>query len=170
MKKNQSKRIMAFAAVMLIALLNTASSFAQAKVADKEIIGVWIMKSMKFEGESKEYITNNYNQVKVYRADGEYACAEIVKDKKGNYIILPHEYGTYYLKNGQYSEMGRKPITYQWIDKTTSKGRWMNRIDIWKKVTDMPAELTQHIVEKCKASQASPKNIQDMMKKYIFEE
>lgn len=95
MKKNLSKRIMAFAAVMLIALLHTASSFAQAKVEDKEIISVWIMKSMKFEGESKEYIPNNYNQVKVYRADGEYACAEIVKDNKGNYIILPHEYGTY---------------------------------------------------------------------------
>ncbi len=168
MKKSNAKRVAAFLALMIITMVNAASSFAQAKVDDKEIIGVWIMSSMKYEGESKEYIGDSYNQVKVYRANGEYACAEIVKEKNGNYRILPHEYGTYYLKNGQYSEMGRKPITYQWVDKTTSKGRWMNRIDIWKKVTDMPEALTQHIVDKCKANQSSPRNIQDLMKKHIF--
>lgn len=168
MKKNQVKRIAAFFTVMLITMLNATSAMAQAKVADKEIIGVWIMSSMKFEGENKELITDSYNQVKVYRANGEYACAEIVKQNDGSYRILPHEYGTYYLKNGMYSEMGRKAIKYEWVDKTTSKGRWMNRIDIWKKVTDMPEALTQHIVDKCKANQSSPANIQQMMKKYIF--
>lgn len=168
MKKNEVKRMALCLAVMLLAMLNATSVKAQAKVADKEIIGVWIMSSMKFEGENKELISDSYNQVKVYRANGEYACAEIVKQNNGTYRILPHEYGTYYLKNGQYSEMGRKPIAYQWVDKTTSKGRWMNRIDIWKKVTDMPEALTQHIVDKCKANQASPENIQQLMKKHIF--
>lgn len=168
MKKNQAKRIATFFSIMLLSFLNASSVMAQAKVADKEIIGVWIMQSMKYEGEDKNYINDSYNQVKVYRANGEYACAQIGKAKDGTYIIMPHEYGTYYLKNGMYSEMGRAPIKYQWVDKVTSNGRWMNRIDVWKKVVDMPEELTQHIVDKCKASQTSPTKIQDMMKKYIF--
>ena len=168
MKKNQIKWMASIMSVMLLTMLNATSAKAQAKVADKEIIGVWIMSSMKYEGESKEHISDSYNQVKVYRANGEYACAQIVKQSNGTYVILPHEYGTYSMKNGQYSEMGRKPITYQWVNNTTSKGRWMNRIDTWKKVTDMPEALTQHIVDKCKASQASPNNMQQLMKKYIF--
>lgn len=168
MKKNNAKRIVALVVVMLTCALWSTSIHAQTKVADKEIVGVWIMSSMKYEGESKEHINDSYNQVKVYRANGEYACAEILKQKDGTYYVLPHEYGTYYLKDGMYSEMGRKPIKYQWVDKTTSKGRWMNRIDEWKKVTDMPEALTQHIVDKCKASQSSPKEMQELMKKHIF--
>lgn len=169
MEKNHVKRIATIAAIMLITMVNATKSFRQVKVDDKEIIGVWIMSSMKFEGENKELISENYNQVKVYRANGEYACAEIMKNRKGQYIVAPHEYGTYYLKNGQYSEMGRKPIPFNWVTKTTTKGRWMNRIDAWKKVTDMPEELTQHIVDKCKAAQPSSENMQKMMKKYIFQ-
>ena len=168
MKKNKSKRIARLLLVVLFIMMGTNNIIAQTKVADKEIIGVWIMVSMKYEGENKEFINDNYNQVKVYRANGEYACAEIVRQKDGNYRVVPHEYGTYYLKNGQYSEMGRKPIKYEWVNKTTSKGRWMNRIDLWKKVVDMPEALTQHIVDKCKANQTSPENMQKMMKKFIF--
>lgn len=168
MKKNQVKRVATFCTIMLLTILNASSAMAQAKVADKEIIGVWIMQSMKWEGEDKNYISDSYNQVKVYRANGEYACAQIGKDNNGNYVIMPHEYGTYTMKNGMYSEMGREEIKYQWVDKVTSKGRWMNRRDVWKKVVDMPEELTQHIVDKCKASQTSPAKIQQMMKKYIF--
>lgn len=168
MKKNEVKRIAALFSIMLLSLVNAGCAMAQAKVADKEIIGVWIMKSMKWEGEDKEYINDSYNQVKVYRANGEYACAEIVKSKDGTYTIMPHEYGTYTMKNGMYSEMGREAIKYQWVDKVTSKGRWMNRIDLWKKVVDMPEELTQHIVDKCKSSLTSPANIQKMMQNYIF--
>ena len=116
----------------------------------------------------KNHINEDYNQIKVYRANGEYACAEIVKDKQGNYVILPHEYGTYSLKNGMYSEMGRKAIKYEWVDKVTSRGHWFNRIDEWKKVVDMPEELTQHVVEKCKAAKTSPERIQKLIKQYIF--
>ena len=168
MKKNHVTRIAAFLSVMLLALLNVNSAKAQAKVDDKEIIGVWIMTSMKWEGENKENISENYNQVKVYRANGEYACAQIAKQSNGKYRILPHEYGTYYLKNGKYSEMGREEITYNWVDKVTSKGRWHNRIDKWKKIVDFPKSLEQHIVDKCKASAESPKEMQDLMKKYLF--
>lgn len=168
MKKDYMKRVAAFFLVMLLTMLNATRIMAQAKVADKEIIGVWIMTSMKYEGEDKEFISDNYSQVKVYRANGEYACAQIAKDKQGKYFIAPHEYGTYSLKNGMYSEMGRKAIKFTFIDKTTFGGRWMNRIDRWKKVVDMPEELTQHIVDKCKAAQPSSDKMQQMMKKYIF--
>lgn len=168
MKKNQVKRVAAFVAVMLVAMFNSTGAFAQAKVDDKEIIGVWVMQSMKYEGEDKNYISDSYNQVKVYRANGEYACAEIAKLKDGSYYIKPHEYGTYTLKNGMYSEMGRKAIKYGWVDKTTTNGRWKNRIDVWKKVVDMPEKLTQHIVDKCKVTQKTPQDLQDMMKKHIF--
>ena len=166
--KTQLNRIAAFVAVMLITMFCATSAYAQAKVADKEIIGVWIMTSMKYEGEDREFISDSYTQVKVYRANGEYACAQIAKDKKGKYYIAPHEYGTYYLKNGMYSEMGREPIKYNWVDKTTSKGRWKNRIDTWKKVVDMPEELTQLIVNKCKYAEPMSDKMQSLMKKHVF--
>lgn len=168
MKKNNVTRLFLFITIMVLAMFNATSAMAQAKVADNEIVGVWIMESMKYVGETKNHIGENYNQVKVYRANGEYACAEIVKEKSGKYRILPHEYGTYYLKNGMYSEMGRKEIKYEWVDKTTSRGHWMNRIDTWKKIVDFPPALAQHIVDKCKATQASPEDMQQLMKKHIF--
>ena len=46
-------------------MMGTNNIIAQTKIADKEIIGVWIMASMKFEGENKEFINDDYNQVKV---------------------------------------------------------------------------------------------------------
>lgn len=168
MKKNNVKRTVLCMAMMVVAMMSSLSAMAQAKVDDKEIIGVWIMKSMKFDGEDRELINEGYNQVKVYRANGEYACAEIVKDKNGKYVICPHEYGTYSLKNGMYSEMGRKAIKYNWVNKTTSKGRWMNRYDTWIKV-NMPEKLVQHIVDKCKPTQPSNDEMQALMKKHIFQ-
>lgn len=177
MKKNSSvKQYGVVLFLMLFAMLNATSMMAQVKakgigapkVADKEIVGVWVMSSMKFEGENKELINENYNQVKVYRANGEYACAEIYKMKDGKYYIAPHEYGKYTLKNGMYSEMGRKAIKFTFIDKEHFGGRWKNRIDSWVKVKNFPESLTQHIVDKCKASQASPDDMQKMMKQYIF--
>lgn len=166
MKKNM-KHILTLISIVLLTMLSSSSANAQVKVDDKEIIGTWIMTSMKFEGENKEYIDDSYNQVKVYRANGEYACAEVAKTKDDSYVVLPHEYGTYSLKNGMYSEMGRSAIKQEWIDKTHSKGRWMNRNDRWQKV-NMPEKLTQHIVDKCKAAQSEPEEIQKLMKQYIF--
>ena len=166
MKKN--RRFALAVAIMLMAMLHASCALAQVKVSDKEIVGVWIMTSMKYDGEDREYISENYGQIKVYRANGEYACAEIIRQSDGKYYVAPHEYGRYTLKNGMYSEMGRKPIPYGWTSKTTSTGRWQNIIGCWKKVTDMPEAVAQHVVDKCKAAQPSPENIQQMMKKYIF--
>lgn len=168
MKKHSIKNSMALVAIMLLSLLTPDTATAQQKVSDKEIIGVWVMTSMKYDGEDKELISDSYSQVKVFRANGEYACAEIAKRKDGKYVILPHEYGTYWLKNGIYSEMGRKPIKWNWIDKVTTKGKWYNRNDAWRKVVNMPNELSQHIVDKCKAAQDSPEKMQKLMKQYIF--
>lgn len=166
MKKN--RRFALAVAIMLMAMLHASCALAQVKVSDKEIVGVWIMTSMKYDGEDREYISENYSQIKVYRANGEYACAEIIRQSDGKYYVAPHEYGKYTLKNGMYSEMGRKPIPYGWTSKTTSTGRWQNIVGCWKKVTDMPETVAQHVVDKCKAAQPSPENIQQMMKKHIF--
>ena len=172
MKKTSFRNSVALIAIMFLAWLNPSLASAQQKISDKEIVGVWVMTSMMYEGENRNLISDNYTQIKVYRANGEYACAEIAKGKgnggNNTYIILPHEYGTYYLKNGQYSEMGREETKWEWIDKVSFKGKWKNRRDQWRKVVDMPEELTQHIVDKCKAAQPSPDNIQKMIKKHIF--
>ena len=58
MKKNQSKRIARLLLVVLFIMMGTNNIIAQTKVADKEIIGVWIMVSMKYEGENKEFIND----------------------------------------------------------------------------------------------------------------
>ena len=105
---------------MLLSMLHPTSAKAQAKVADKEIIGVWVMTSMKYDGENKEYINGSYSQVKVYRANGEYACAEICRDR-GKCYVLPHEWGTYSLVGGKYTEMGRDAGTIGWKSKTRAE-------------------------------------------------
>ncbi|MDE7379216.1 MAG: hypothetical protein K2N13_09740 [Paraprevotella sp.] len=169
MKKNYVKGIAVFLSVMFLALLCPGRTMAQQKVTDKDIIGVWIMTSFKYDGEDRNYICDSYNQVKIYCADGAYACAEIIRDRKGRYVIYPHEYGTYSFKNGKYIEMGRDATDLiKMTSKTTFKGRWQNRYDEWKKVTDMPEKLTRHILEKCKAAQESPEDIQKLMERYIM--
>lgn len=168
MRKTSFSNSVALIAIMFLAWLNPSLASAQQKISDKEIVGVWVMTSMMWEGEYRNLISDNYNNIKVYRANGEYACAEIVKGNDGNYIIVPHEYGTYYLRNGIYSEMGREEVKWEWIDKVSFKGRWKNRLDQWRKVVNIPEELTQHVVDKCKAAQQSPDKFQKMMKKYIF--
>lgn len=86
---------------------------------------------------------------------------------EGKCVVIPHEYGTYTLKDGWYSEMGREKIKYVWIDKTTSKGTWNTRQDIWKKQTNMPKELVQFIVDCCKTKE-TPDNMQKLIKQYMF--
>lgn len=154
----------------IVALLNSGKVMAQRAVADKELIGVWVMESMQFEGEEERKCGTNYTQVKVYGADGEYACAEVSRQKDGTFRVWPHEYGTYTFKNGVYTEMGRTtgPNALKLVDKNTFKGVWFNRHDVWKKVTDMPAELKDYIVFVCKANQTPSVVIQTMIKKYIF--
>jgi len=164
MKKNI---ILARLAMMLLAMFISSAVVAQkAKTTDKDLIGVWVMESMKFEGQKKNYIGGDYNQIKVYRANGEYACAEVARVSESETMILPHEYGTYTFKNGKYTECGRNGTVIM-LDNTHFEGQWRNRHDKWRKVTDMPAELVDYVVDKCKRKN-DPKNIQSLTKKYIL--
>ena len=82
---------------------------------------------------------------------------------------MPHEYGTYSLENGWYVEMGRPAIkdAVVFIDKTTTKGTWKNRHDIWKKRADIPDSVVQYIITCCKMKEA-PDDIQQLIKQNIF--
>lgn len=166
---------------MMLLLVCTVSMDAQ-KVADKvtasrlrsvpeqELVGTWIMKSMQWDGEKVIECgkANGYTQFKYYGPDGEYACAEIVVTKNGKYVVGPHEYGTYSLKDGWYAEMGRPALKDAIIllDKTTYKGTWFNRHDIWKKVA-LPDKVTRYIVDCCKMKDA-PDDVQQLIKQHIF--
>ena len=162
------KRVMFVMAVVLMSALHVNAQTA--KVADKELIGAWVMESMQFEGEKKIMCgkESGYSQFKYYGPDGEYACAEIVLNKDGKVVVLPHEYGTYTFKNGVYTEMGRstKDGDMVLVDKTTFKGRWKNRHDVWKK-TALPDKVVKHIVNCCK-SKETPADIQQLIKKNMF--
>lgn len=156
--------------VMAVALMSALQMSAQVKVADKELVGTWIMESMQWEGEKKTICgkESGYTQFKFYGADGEYACAEIAMTKDGKVVVMPHEYGTYTFKDGWYSEMGREKIkdAIVWIDKTTTKGTWMKRHDIWKKVV-LPEKVTKYILACCKTKNI-PADIQQSIKQAMF--
>ena len=163
------KKVMLVMAVALVSALQVCAQ--NVKVDDKELVGVWLMESMQWEGEKKKMCgkETGYTQFKYYGADGEYACAEIALTKEGKVVVMPHEYGTYSFKNGWYSEMGRKAIkdAIVWVDKTTTKGTWLNRHDIWKKQTNMPDKLRKYIVDCCKMKE-TPADIQQLIKQNMF--
>ena len=157
--------------VVAMALIGAMQVSAQnTKIDDKELFGTWIMESMQWEGEKKTVCgkESGYSQFKYYGADGEYACAELALTKEGKVVVMPHEYGTYTFKDGWYSEMGRKAIkdAIVWVDKTTTKGTWMNRHDVWKKVA-LPDKVVKYIMDCCKAKNA-PADVQQMIKQNIF--
>ena len=140
------------------------------KIADKELVGAWIMESMQFEGEKKIVCgkESGYTQFKYYGADGEYACAQIALTKEGKCVLMPHEYGTYTFKDGWYSEMGREKIKdgMKLTDKNTAIGTWMNRHDVWKKKV-LPDKVVKYIVNCCKFREA-PADIQQLIKQNMF--
>ena len=162
------KRVMFVMAVVLMSALHVNAQTT--KVADKELIGAWVMESMQFEGEKKIICgkESGYSQFKYYGPDGEYACAEIGLNKDGKVVVMPHEYGTYTFKNGVYTEMGRstKDGDMVLVDKNTFKGRWKNRHDVWKK-TALPDKVVKYIVNCCK-SKETPADIQHLIKKNMF--
>lgn len=162
------KKVMLMVAATLMSVLQVNAQTA--KVDDKELIGVWMMESMQWEGEKKVMCgkETGYTQFKFYGADGEYACAELAMTKEGKVVVMPHEYGTYTFKDGWYSEMGRKAIkdAIVWIDKTTTKGTWQKRHDIWKKIS-LPDKAVKHIVNCCKTKE-TPEDIQQLIKESMF--
>lgn len=156
---------------MALALMGAKQVSAQnVKIDDKELVGVWYMESMQWEGEKKRTCgkATGYTQFKFYGPDGEYACAELALTKEGKVVVMPHEYGTYTFKDGWYSEMGREKIkdAIVWVDKTTTKGTWQKRHDIWKK-TNLPDKVVKYIVDCCKKKE-TPADIQQSIKQNLF--
>ncbi|MBO4451309.1 MAG: hypothetical protein J5770_02715 [Bacteroidaceae bacterium] len=156
--------------MMAVVLMSALHVNAQTKVDDKEIVGVWMMESMQFEGEKKIVCgkANGYTQFKFYGTDGEYASAGITLTKDGKIVVMPQEYGKYSLKDGWYMEMGRKPLKDAVIltDKNTYKGTWQNRHDIWKKIS-VPEKVRKYIVDCCKM-QETPSDIEQSIKQTMF--
>ena len=164
------KKLMLIVAVVLMSVLQVNAQTTT--VADKEILGAWTMEWMQYDGEEKKVCGKQmrYTSFKYYGADGEYACCEIVLSKRGEVVLLPHEYGTYTYKNGRYSEMGRPVVkpTDMWLeDKTHFKGRWMNRTEAWVKNTALSEKAVRFIVDCCKMK-AMPADIQQHIKENMF--
>lgn len=169
MKKHVWKQVSFCCLVAVMTLLGAGRLMAQ-NATDKQLVGVWKMVSMKYEGETENLCGEKYTQVKVYGADGSYACAEIVRSGNGMYNVLPHEYGTYTYKNGVYMEMGRKTDADAiiWVNKDSFKGRWMRCWQKWERATDMPDVLVKYIVDKCKANQQPGDEMNGLIKKHLF--
>ena len=163
------KKLMFMMAVVLMSTLQANSQ--KTKVADKELIGVWTMEWMQYDGEKKIMCGKgqNYTSFKYYGANGEYACSEIALSKDGKVVVMPHEYGTYSFKDGWYIEMGRKPARNDILilkDNTHFHGRWMNRTEAWKKTTLSP-NVVKYILDCCK-TKSTPADIQQEIKKQLF--
>jgi len=162
------KKVMLVIAVALMSVLQVSAQ--KVKIADKELVGAWVMESMQWEGEKKTLCgkQTGYSQFKYYGADGEYACAELALTKDGKIVVMPHEYGTYTFKDGWYSEMGREKIkdALTWIDKTTIEGVWQTRHDIWKK-KNLPAKVVKYLVDCCK-SKSVPADVEQVIKQNMF--
>lgn len=164
---SEKHSIISFAIMLLmLAQVSVVPASAQRKFSDKDIIGVWILESMQFEGEEKIILGTKYSQAKYYGPTGEYAAAEIVMPEKGKYAIMPHEYGTYSFKKGQYTEMGRKGV-FVLTSKTTARGKWNKCIQVWKKVR-IPESLRKEIVLRCKANRPLSTEMQNIIHKYIL--
>ena len=160
--------------LMTMALLMCAvtANAQTANVTDRDLIGVWTLEWMQYDGEKKIMCgkTTGYTQFKYYGPDGEYACAEIVLTRKGTIVVMPHEYGTYTFKNGVYSEMGRpavRPSDMVLTDKTHFRGRWKNRNDSWVKHPQMPDKVVRYIVDRCKTKE-TPSDVQQLIKQSMF--
>jgi len=163
------KQLLMTMALLMCAVTTNAQT---ANVTDRDLIGVWTLEWMQFDGEKKIMCgkTTGYTQFKYYGPDGEYACAEIVLTRDGKVVVMPHEYGTYTFKNGVYSEMGRpavRPSDMVLTDKTHFRGRWKNRSDSWVKQPNMPEKVVRYIVDYCKLKD-TPADIQESIKQNIF--
>ena len=159
---------------MTMALLMCAvtTNAQTANVTDRDLIGVWTLEWMQYDGEKKIVCgkETGYAQFKYYGPDGEYACAEIALTRDGKVVVMPHEYGTYTFKNGVYSEMGRpavRPSDMVLTDKTHFRGRWKNRSDSWVKQPNMSEKVVRYIVDYCKLKD-TPADIQQSIKQNIF--
>jgi len=154
----------------LLMLTSTSVSAQNYKAADSDIHGVWMLESMQWDGEKKRMCgkASGYNQYKYYGADGEYCCAEVVRQKDGSIRVMPHEYGKYTYKDGWYSEMGREKskTSVVFVDKSTFKGRWKTLNAVWKKIKLSP-KTTRLIVDYCKSANI-PDDVQKELNQTLF--
>ncbi len=155
-------------ALLMCAVTTNAQT---ANVTDRDLIGVWTLKWMQYDGEKKIMCgkTTGYTQFKYYGPDGEYAAAGIVLSTEGKIVVIPQEYGTYSLKNGWYMEMGRPALKDAVIltDKTHYRGRWKNRSDSWVKQPNIPEKVVRYIVERCKTKD-TPADVSQSIKQNMF--
>ena len=158
--------IMTLTALLMCAVTTNAQT---ANVTDRDLIGVWTLEWMQYDGEKKIVCgkETGYSSLKFYGPDGEYACAEIAMTRDGTVVVMPHEYGTYTFKNGIYREMGRSASPLTLTDKTHFRGRWKNRSDSWVKQPQMPEKVVRYIVERCKLKD-TPADISQSIKQNIF--
>lgn len=158
--------IMTLAALLLCAIGANAQT---ARTTDRDLIGAWTLEWLQYDGEKKIECgkTTGYTQFKYYGADGEYACAEIVVNKDGVVVVMPHEYGTYTFKNGVYSEMGRPASELKLTDKTHFRSRWKTRNDSWVKHPQMPEKVVRYIIDRCKVKE-TPSDVQQLIKQSMF--
>ena len=158
--------VMAFMAICLQGM--TAQS------TDKNLLGVWLMESMQYDGEKKIICGDEagFVTLKYYGEDGEYACVFFIRQSDGKYQMSEHEYGTYNYINGVYSEMGRPAgglDALVMVNKNTFKGRWFNRNDVWKKKNDISKKLLNYILETLRREHAiSSDELQRLIKKEVF--
>ena len=163
------KHLLMTMALLMCAVTTNAQT---ANVTDRNLIGVWTLEWMQFDGEKKIVCgkETGYSSLKFYGTNGEYANAEIVLTSDGTVVVMPHEYGTYTFKNGVYSEMGRpavRPSDMVLTDKTHFRGRWKNRSDSWVKQPNMPEKVVRYIVDYCKLKD-TPADISQSIKQNIF--
>lgn len=162
------KQLLMTMALLMCAVTTNAQT---ANVTDRDLIGVWTLKWMQYDGEKKIMCgkTTGYTQFKYYGADGEYAAAGIVLSTEGKIVVIPQEYGTYSLKNGWYMEMGRPALKDAVIltDKTHYRGRWKNRSDSWVKQPNIPEKVVRYIVERCKTKD-TPADVSQSIKQNMF--
>lgn len=151
---------------MMMLAVTTVSGQTNYRPADKDIVGAWILKLVAFDNEGRVAPGPEIVRIKIYRSNGEYACAEIVKNKNGETRIAPHEYGTYSYKNREYYEMGRKgSLTF--INHDTFNNRWKTSSETWTRLKNPPAKLINFLVEKCRTYKI-PAGINQMIIKNLF--
>ncbi len=174
MKKN----LIQLLALAFVLLSNVMPSWAQEKASDrKELFGVWYAEWLKYDKEEEvlHIKDTQYTILKVYRPDGEYASLQAWSKGDGVIVLLPHEYGTYSYKNGEYIEMGRKTIPgkieFKFVNEDTRTNRWYNCTDQAKKIKNCPKALEQYFVDCCKQRTmqvVDDAEFKDFIKKHIF--
>ena len=168
MKTSIKTLVLALVAVFAVSL----SANAQSK-DDNSLVGVWVFEQYKIDGREITKAPETYSSVKIYGENGEYCCAQIMKDAGNGVIkVKPHEYGTYSYKNGKYIECGRPGGNDAIIftGKNNFHGHFANRTEYWCRNVNFSDDLRKHIIAACKAACAGDWDvkIQTLLKNQVL--